>query len=100
MSKLRGNPSTVKLFVVRRFKVNKAGGSNKNAPQGPEACYNILYFMQVWRTDSWNATALSKELNIVFDLKTERSSVKQGVMSVPSVSVKRPVCCKSGWCSY
>lgn len=47
MSKLPGYPSTVKLFVVRRFKVNKAGGSNKNAPKGPEACYNILYFMQV-----------------------------------------------------
>jgi len=47
MSKLRGSSSTVKLYVIRLFKVNKAGGSNKNAPQGPEACYNILYVMQV-----------------------------------------------------
>lgn len=47
MSKLWGSSSTVKLFVIRLFKVNKAGGSNKSAPQGPEACYNILYFMQV-----------------------------------------------------
>ncbi len=59
------SPSTVKLFVVRRFKVNKAGGSNTNALQGPEACFNILYYMLAWWTDSWNATALSKELNIV-----------------------------------
>ncbi len=40
------SPSTVKLFVVRRFNVKKAGGSNKNAPQWPEACFNILYYMQ------------------------------------------------------
>lgn len=39
------SPSTIKC-VVRHFKVNKAGGSNKNAPQGPEACFNILYYMK------------------------------------------------------